>query len=174
MLDMTDIMTPARRSALMARIRGRDTKPEMTVRRMLHGLGFRYRLHRRDLPGRPDIMLPRWKAIVHINGCLWHGHDCPAFKMPASNREFWQAKIGRNQERDASTNASLAALGWRVLTVWECALRGAGKLQPDALGEAMVAFIRGEQTVSELAGGQLGHPGTTGKRTGRDGQFGTE
>jgi len=169
---MTDILTAAQRSALMARIRGRDTKPEMVVRRMLHGLGFRYRLHRRDLPGRPDIALPRWKAIVQVNGCLWHGHDCPAFKMPASNRAFWQGKIRRNQERDASTTASLAAAGWRVMTVWECALRGAGKLQPDAFGEAMAVFIRSEETASELAGEQLGRPGMPGQPTARDGQSG--
>ncbi len=151
---MADIMTPARRSALMSRIRGRDTKPEMTVRRMLHALGFRYRLHRRDLPGRPDVVLRRWQAVVQVNGCFFHGHDCPAFRLPSSNREFWQDKIRRNRERDAGTTASLIVLGWRVMTVWECALRGPGKLPPEDFGKALAAFVRGEELASELAGGR--------------------
>ena len=152
MPGMTDILTPAQRSEVMSRIRGRDTKPEMTVRRTLHGLGFRYRLHRRDLPGKPDIVLTRWKTVVQVNGCFFHGHACPAFRLPSSNREFWQEKIRRNQARDEVTAEALRQQGWRVFTVWECALRGPRKIGPGRLGDLLAAVIRGNEVMSALVG----------------------
>ncbi len=169
---MADIMTPARRSALMSRIRGRDTKPEMAVRRMLHAMGFRYCLHRPDLPGRPDVVLPRWQAVVQVNGCFFHGHDCPAFRLPSSNLEFWQEKIRRNRARDAATTAALVALGWRVMTVWECALRGRGKLLSADFGKALGDFVHGEEVMSELAGARDGRPRTPRQPLLPESQFG--
>lgn len=150
--SMTDTLTPTQRSALMSRIKGRDTQPEMKVRRMLHALGFRYRLHRRDLPGTPDIVLTRWKAAIQVNGCFFHGHTCPAFRLPASNRDFWEAKILRNRERDLETTQSLQEKGWRVMTVWECALKGPRKLGVEALEKTMADFIQGDVTVEALSG----------------------
>lgn len=105
----------------MSRITGGNTKPEMTVRRILHGMGFRFRLHVRQLPGNPDIVLPRHKKIIFVNGCFWHGHkDCPRAKLPSSNLEFWSVKIAANIERDNRSIEALEEIGWKTLTVWEC------------------------------------------------------
>jgi DNA mismatch endonuclease (patch repair protein) len=120
---MTDIVSKKTRSRMMSGIRGKDTWPEMMVRRLLHAQGFRYRLHRKDLPGKPDIVLPKYKAAIFVNGCFWHGHECSLFKWPASNAEFWENKIKANRRRDASAIEALEALGWRCLTVWECDTR---------------------------------------------------
>jgi DNA mismatch endonuclease (patch repair protein) len=102
--------------------------PGGALRHGLHARGLRYRLHRKDLPGRPDLVFPRYRAAILVHGCLWHGHDCPLFKWPATRREFWQAKIEGNRARDARDLAGLAAAGWRVLVVWECALKGPARL----------------------------------------------
>ena len=119
-----DVFTPVERSAVMARVRGKNTAPEMQVRRLLHRLGFRYRLHGRDLPGSPDLVLPKRRAVVFVHGCFWHGHDCPrGARAPKQNAAYWTAKIGRNRMRDADVAGRLAAAGWRVLTVWECELK---------------------------------------------------
>ncbi|MFC3550090.1 very short patch repair endonuclease [Lysobacter cavernae] len=121
---MADIVSPETRSRMMSTIRGRDTKPEMLVRRHLHGLGFRYRLSPRDLPGRPDLVLPRHKVAIFVHGCFWHGHDgCRFATVPATRTEFWTAKIAANKARDAAAEEKLRALGWRLAIVWECALR---------------------------------------------------
>jgi DNA mismatch endonuclease (patch repair protein) len=111
------------RSALMARIRGSNTGIEMTVRLALHRMGFRYRLGGCGLTGRPDIVLPRWKAVVFVHGCFWHGHDCPLFRLPKTRPEFWAGKINNNRERDLRNLRELLGAGYRVATVWECALR---------------------------------------------------
>jgi DNA mismatch endonuclease (patch repair protein) len=108
---------------MMAGIRATDTKPEMIVRRALHAAGFRYVLHDRRLSGRPDVVLPRWRAVVFINGCFWHGHTCGYFRLPGTRPEFWSTKIDANRRRDAAASAALASASWRVATVWECALR---------------------------------------------------
>jgi DNA mismatch endonuclease (patch repair protein) len=110
----------------MAAIKGRNTKPEILVRQMLHAHGFRFRLHRRDLPGRPDIVLPKYKTVVFVNGCFWHQHvGCKFATKPSSRVEFWDAKLTRNVARDFENAAKLAELGWRVIVVWECELRDA-------------------------------------------------
>lgn len=120
---MSDTMTREQRHYCMSRIRGKDTRPEMVVRRWLHSEGFRYSLHSRRLPGCPDIVLRRYHTVIFINGCFWHGHPgCDNFRMPRSNVEFWQEKIRRNKERDAQEVAALEALGWNVIVVWECEL----------------------------------------------------
>lgn len=114
----------------MALIRSKDTAPEMAVRRLAHGLGYRHRLHRADLPGKPDMVFPSRKAVVFVHGCFWHGHDCKrGARKPKANAEYWQAKIGRNVERDAAAVAALAAMGWRSLVVWECELKDAAAVE---------------------------------------------
>lgn len=120
---MADIMTTEQRSLLMSKIRGKDTKPEIIVRRYLFSKGLRNRLHVRKLPGSPDIVLPKFKAVIFIDGCFWHGHEnCPIYKLPKSNSVYWSSKIGKNKERDARNTLLLGNLGWKVLRVWECEL----------------------------------------------------
>ena len=128
----------------MSRVRAKNTRPELAVRRLLHNAGFRYRLHRLDLPGRPDVALPRYRAAVFVHGCFWHGHDCSLFRVPATRTEFWSAKIEANRRRDASVVTALAEAGWRSLWVWECALRGRKRLAPVELSEEMSRFILGQ------------------------------
>lgn len=123
-----DVHSPEQRSRNMSRIRGRDTKPEMLLRRGLHISGLRFRLQPKHLPGRPDLVFPRHRAVVLVHGCFWHGHNCPMFKAPATRPEFWAAKIAGNRARDLRTSEALRASGWRVLTVWECAIRGPARL----------------------------------------------
>jgi DNA mismatch endonuclease (patch repair protein) len=108
---------------MMRAIRGKNTKPEMLVRRALHAAGYRFRLHRRDLPGTPDVVLPRYRIVVQVNGCWWHGHDCPrGQRRPSTNVEYWGPKLERNKQRQATAEASLIAADWTVVTVWECDL----------------------------------------------------
>ena len=125
---MADLLTPNQRSYSMSRIRGKNTKPEILVRKGLHARGFRFRLHNKKLPGSPDIVLPKYSVAIMVNGCFWHGHKgCRYANEPKSNVDFWQAKIARNRHRDEVTSAHLEALGWHVITIWECELRGVGK-----------------------------------------------
>lgn len=118
-----DIVSPEKRSRMMAGIRGKNTGPEMIVRKELFRRGFRYRLHAKQLPGKPDLVFPKYRTVIQVNGCFWHGHDCSLFKWPKSNREFWKKKIGSNIERDRRNLGNLEKEGWRVITVWECALK---------------------------------------------------
>ncbi|MCW5749621.1 MAG: DNA mismatch endonuclease Vsr [Alphaproteobacteria bacterium] len=135
---MADILTPQERSALMSRIRGINTNPELIVRRALHALGYRFRLHARDLPGRPDLVLRSRGMVIFVHGCFWHRHDCGRAYMPKTRREFWQRKFASNVERDRRTREELEAGGWEVIVVWECQLakpsallaRLVGKLGP--------------------------------------------
>ena len=121
---MVDHVTPQRRSAMMSGVRGKDTAPEMLVRRAAHALGLRFRLHDRRLPGRPDLVFPRWRSVVFVNGCFWHRHaGCRRATLPKSNIPFWAEKIDANAARDAASYAALAEAGWRVLIVWECEVR---------------------------------------------------
>jgi DNA mismatch endonuclease, patch repair protein len=119
-----DKLTKAERSSLMSRVRGKDSKPEMVVRRIVHRMGFRYRLHAADLPGKPDLVFAARKKIVFVHGCFWHGHNCRAGRnKPATHTAYWNTKLERNVSRDRATTAKLRRLGWRVLSVWECQLR---------------------------------------------------
>jgi len=117
---LLDKVSPDQRSRNMAAVKGRNTGLEMTVRKALHGLGLRFRLHRADLPGTPDIVLPRHHAVVLVHGCFWHGHSCSRGKQPSSNTAFWLPKLERNKQRDAEQVKALRSSGWRVFTVWEC------------------------------------------------------
>ena len=121
---MTDVFTPEKRSAVMRRVKGRDTSPELKVRKLLTRLGARYRLHRKDLPGNPDIVLPGRKLAIFVHGCFWHGHDCArGARVPKQNRDYWLAKVARNTARDEAAQAALAAAGWRVVVLWECDMK---------------------------------------------------
>ena len=127
---MTDVYDIAKRSQVMARVKGQNTKPELQVRRLLTAMGVRYRLHRKDLPGSPDVAMPGRRLAIFVHGCFWHGHDCPrGSRVPKANRDYWLAKVGRNRERDISHRAALEAKGWRVLALWECGLRDEAALE---------------------------------------------
>ena len=119
---MADTVSKAQRSRIMAKVRSKDTKPEIQVRRAVHAAGFRFRLHLKQLPGKPDVVFPRYKVAVFVNGCLWHWHGCWNSRMPSTNVDYWNAKIKRNTERDEENIAALQAAGWAVITVWECEL----------------------------------------------------
>lgn len=131
----SDVYGPETRSAVMRRVRARDTGPELKVRRALTRLGARYRLHRKDLPGTPDIVMPGRRLAIFVHGCFWHGHDCArGARVPQQNRDYWVAKVARNVARDARDRAALAELGWRVETVWECELKDAAGLEARLTG----------------------------------------
>lgn len=119
---MTDRLSPDRRRALMQKIKSSNTQQELMVRSMLHRLGFRFRIHRKDLPGTPDIVLPGRRIVLFVHGCFWHGHGCRIGALPKSNLDYWKPKIEANRARDQRTEAELASLGWRVVTVWQCEL----------------------------------------------------
>lgn len=136
----------------MAGIRGVNTKPELLIRRGLHALGFRFRLHGRKLPGKPDLVLPRYRAAVFVHGCFWHGHDCPLFKWPKTRHEFWRSKIEGNRARDSGAEAALKSSGWRVLTIWECSLRGASRLEPEQVIEYAASWLRSDEPEGEIRG----------------------
>ena len=122
---MADVHTPEQRSYNMSRIRNKNTKPEELVRKYLFSQGFRYRKNDSRLPGKPDIVLPKYKTVIFVNGCFWHGHEgCKYFRMPKTNTEFWERKISRNRERDREEQKQLARMGWHCITVWECELKG--------------------------------------------------
>jgi DNA mismatch endonuclease (patch repair protein) len=149
---MADIVPKEVRSRMMAGIGGRNTRPELQVRKGLHAAGFRYRLHDRVLPGRPDIVLPRYRAAIFVHGCFWHGHGCHLFRLPASNTEFWRDKIGGNVRRDARAVASLGEAGWRVAIVRECALKGRTRIGADTVTGQLAAWLKGEENRIEIAG----------------------
>jgi DNA mismatch endonuclease (patch repair protein) len=121
---MSDVYDAAKRSSVMRQVKSKGTTPEKTVRRLLTGLGARYRLHRKDLPGNPDIVMPGRKVAVFVHGCFWHGHDCArGARVPKQNRDYWTAKVGRNKARDVVSREKLEALGWRIETIWECEMK---------------------------------------------------
>ena len=136
----------------MAAIRGADTGPELRIRRALHARGFRYRLHVKTLPGKPDLVFPGLGAVVFINGCFWHGHDCALFKWPKSREDFWRAKIGGNIARDAAQFTELRARGWRVARVWDCALRGREKRSFDEVISQLSLWLRSDRPETNLTG----------------------
>jgi|SRR5450830_91015 len=149
MVDIVDIQT---RSRIMASIRGKNTKPEMLIRKGLHARGYRYRLHVENLPGKPDIVFPMYSAVIFINGCFWHGHDCHIFKAPKSNIDFWQDKISRNKERDAVDAEKLISMGWRVGVIWECSMTGKTKRNFDDLIRRIEDWLHSSDTHLILQG----------------------
>lgn len=136
----------------MAGIRSKDTNPELIIRRGLHALGFRFRLHDRKLAGQPDMVLPRYRAVVFIHGCFWHGHDCPLFWWPKTREDFWREKIGRNRERDAEAEGHLEHTGWRVLKIWECSMRGVGRIGAELVLSMAARWLLSEAGTGEIRG----------------------
>ncbi|MEM6890341.1 MAG: very short patch repair endonuclease [Pseudomonadota bacterium] len=151
---MADIVDTATRSRMMAGIKGKNTKPELLVRKGLHALGFRFRLHSKDVPGKPDLVLRKYRAAVFVHGCFWHGHDCHLFKMPTTRTDFWGAKINRNRERDQEVRSQLIESNWRRLVIWECALKGKTRMDFDFLLQSVAKWLRGRELEFEIAGGR--------------------
>lgn len=148
---MTDVVSSTKRSWMMSRITGKDTRPEMIIRSGLHRRGYRFRLHRKDLPGKPDIVLPKYNALIFVNGCFWHGHQCHLFKMPSSRRDFWRTKIQKNCERDQQNYKRSLAEGWRLLVVWECAIKGRKRLSVlEIIGE-IERWLHSNKSEGEIA-----------------------
>jgi DNA mismatch endonuclease (patch repair protein) len=139
---LADVVDPATRSRMMSGIRGKNTKPELLIRKALHARGFRYRLHC-DLPGKPDICLPKYRAVIFVHGCFWHGHSCHLFKWPKTRPEFWREKIRRNRTIDEAVFLVLQNAGWRVAIVWECALKGRTRRQTTETADALVTWLKG-------------------------------
>ena len=133
---MSDIYSKKRRSEIMGRITSKNTSPELRDRSVLHRMGYRFRLHRKDLPGKPDIVLPKWELVVFVHGCFWHGHDCCEGHIPKSNSAYWGPKLERNRERDIENAEKLAQLGWKRLVIWECQTGNLKKLE-ECLKEAV-------------------------------------
>jgi DNA mismatch endonuclease (patch repair protein) len=136
----------------MAAIRSQDTKPELVLRRGLHALGFRFRLHSRHLPGRPDMVFAKYRAVIFVNGCFWHGHDCDLFRWPATREAFWRNKIGATVARDHAARTSLSEAGWRTATVWECTMKGRGRHDPATMIAAVANWLRSGEGNLELTG----------------------
>ncbi len=149
---MADVFDPIKRRSIMASIRAKDTQPEMRVRKALHRKGYRYRVHVKDLPGCPDLVLRKYNAAIFINGCFWHGHDCHLFRMPSSNIDYWETKISNNRNRDQLNRKLLLELDWRVLTVWECSLKGKEKMQLDSLIISIEDWLKGSSQSAEIRG----------------------
>lgn len=151
MILLTDIVDPATRSRMMSGIRSCNTKPEMLVRSMLHRQGFRFRLHIKHLPGKPDIVLARYRAAIFVHGCFWHGHDCPLFRMPRTHEDFWRIKINRNRENDHESRDVLLTAGFRVGIVWECSLRGPTK-DLSRVSQTLCQWLRSDERIVEIRG----------------------
>lgn len=136
----------------MSGIRSKDTKPEVAIRKALFALGFRYRLHKPNLPGKPDIVLPKYHATIFVHGCFWHGHKCSLFKWPKSNEAFWRKKIEGNKARDLDTQKRLRDAGWRILVVWECAVRKSKDKDFEGLLDRIAGWITGNSIQEEIPG----------------------
>lgn len=139
----------------MSAIRGKNTRPERMIRSGLHRKGVRFRLHVKELPGKPDLVFPKYRAALFVNGCFWHGHDCPMFRWPATRTEFWKAKITATKARDLENKNALAASGWRVGSIWECALKGRQKRLPDDIIDSVLDWLRSNELNFELRGHDL-------------------
>lgn len=147
---MTDVHSTAVRSKNMAAIKGRNTRPEMVVRKALHKAGFRYRLHVSSLPGKPDLVFPRYRAVIFVQGCFWHQHQCAMFHWPKTRTEWWRQKISANRAHDEAVQDKLRELGWRVLLVWECALKGKNKLVVSQLTSEIAYWLHNGISFAEL------------------------
>jgi DNA mismatch endonuclease (patch repair protein) len=147
-----DTVTPATRSRMMAAIKGKNTKPELAIRSALHRRGFRFRLHRKDLPGKPDLVFTGRSAVIFVHGCFWHGHDCHLFRWPKSREAFWRDKIEKNIERDRGQYQVLTATGWRIGTVWECALKGKTHLPFDGVVDQCAIWLKSDIKTLEVSG----------------------
>ena len=139
---MTDIVDSVTRSRMMARIKGKNTKPEIEIRKRMFALGYRYRLHDTKFPGKPDLVLPQYNAIIFFNGCFWHAHDCKLFKWPSTRKEFWTRKLKGNKKKDKENIEALKRLRWRILIIWECAYRSTSKKDWDKIDGIVAKAIK--------------------------------
>lgn len=152
---MVDVLNSNQRRLNMSRIRGKNTKPEILIRSLLHGGGFRFRIHRKDLPGKPDIVLQKHHTIIFVHGCFWHGHKCPLSKIPETRQDFWLTKISSTNERDSRAVEKLIESGWKVIIIWECSLRGIGKLPLQEIFNKVFRFIyKTKKTKMEIRSNQ--------------------
>lgn len=152
---MTDVHSPAVRSKNMRAIRSKNTRPEITVRSLLHAAGFRYRLHVSALPGKPDLVFPKYRAVILVNGCFWHGHECQFFKLPSTRTDFWKQKIEKNRANDEKALLALKAAKWRVALVWECALRKKNSDVFESVTQKLSAWLRSSDVSIELPAPEL-------------------
>ena len=152
---MVDIVSRQTRSRMMSNIAGKDTRPELAIRRGIHRMGFRYRLHNPDLPGKPDMVFPKYGAIILINGCFWHQHDCHLFKWPSTRKDFWRKKILGNKARDERNMATYAALGWKSLVIWECAIKGKSRRSINEVVNTAANWLQFDSRSSEIQGRKL-------------------
>jgi DNA mismatch endonuclease, patch repair protein len=148
---MADIVTQQKRSSMMSGIHSRNTRPELVIRKELFNRGYRYRLHVISLPGKPDIVLKKYNAVILINGCFWHAHECNLFKWPKTNEDFWRGKISENRKRDEDNCAKLVVMGWRVLTIWECALKGKNKIPLQIIIDIVTSWLNSDNTQYEIS-----------------------
>ena len=147
-----DTVSPEVRSRMMAGIKGRNTGPEKAVRSAIHRRGFRFRLYRKALPGTPDLVFPKYRAVIFVHGCFWHGHDCHLFRWPKTREEFWRRKILSNIERDQSQFRALTDSGWRVATIWECALKGRARISIEEIADRCTTWLKSGGNQMELSG----------------------
>lgn len=150
-----DKVSSEKRSTMMAGIKGKNTRGEIAIRKGLHKLGFRYQLHRKDLPGKPDLVFPKHHAVIFVNGCFWHAHGCHMFKWPSTHADFWKEKIGTNKIRDARNIQACIALGWKVLVIWECALRGKTRRNFDEVINTTANWLLYDSQSAEIEGKTL-------------------
>ena len=148
---MSDIVDQKKRSRMMANIKGKNTKPEMAIRSALHRIGYRFRLHRKDLPGKPDIVLPKHRAVVFVNGCFWHGHFCHLFRWPKTREEFWREKILSNKERDQRNVSTLIQREWRICIIWECSIRKQSEENLAGVIGELVEWIESSEPTKEIS-----------------------
>lgn len=149
---MADIVSCEKRSRMMAGIKNKNTKPELLIRTELFHRGVRYRIHSRQLPGNPDIVLPKYRAVIFIHGCFWHNHNCHLFKWPSSRPEFWEKKLSGNKERDQRVLLQLQEMGWRILRVWECAVKGKARKSLPEIADEIIDWLQGDIALSEIGG----------------------
>ena len=153
-----DSVSPEVRSRMMAGIKCRNTRPEKAVRSAIHKRGFRFRLYCGHLPGTPDLVFPKYRAVIFVHGCFWHGHDCHLFRWPKTREEFWHSKIRSNMERDKNQFRSLVTSGWRVATIWECALKGRARISIDEITDRCTAWLKSDGNQLELNGDDTRSP----------------
>ena len=149
---MTDIVEKAKRSEMMSGIRSGNTAPEKIIRSELHRLGYRFRLHDKRLPGTPDIVLPKYRAVIQVHGCFWHGHDCHLMKWPSTRPEFWRAKIEGNVIRDKKNLIECEKEGWRAMVIWECALKGKQRRNTEDVTNEIVSWLLSDSRTGEIRG----------------------
>ena len=149
---MADIVPAEVRSRMMSNIRGKNTRPELILRKALHATGFRFRLHDRTLPGTPDIILSRYRAVIFVHGCFWHGHDCHLYRLPATRPDFWREKIARNRAVDTRSEQQLEGAGWRQAIVWECALKGKSRRPLAEVIATCASWLRSGERRIEIRG----------------------